>query len=345
MGNLLVNSGEILNHSTEDGETLTETDGVVMQKKEISFEFGDLFDSVHLVKGKFFGGTESGTVTEAGGTQTIVTAGNVSTFYEKGSKTVFTINDATIETSVTGFNEVPTGGDQFAAILTIFKDTTHWARIFRNRSVGNDRIFAQVNNGGLTLNVNVNTTVTSFKLKIVRSVNTFTLSYNLLLGAGWQVLGTDTQAIGVDCVAGILSQAKDATTTSYDFDYLRLSGTAIYWDTLADSSAIFTTYNTQVIDEGPGAIIQFGSASFDENSNMKYKAKAGTAPYSALLNAAGINALGPVVSDDGNFDLLAFYEGGTALAGWTDVTIPTIAGGLAAGPWGSLNTGIQRQIA
>jgi len=184
--------------------------------------------------------------------------------------------------------------------------------------------------GVVTEIASVNVATNTVVLYLERSGDDFSAYYDDG-GGKTQIGATQTLAIGADCRVIVEQYIYQKAGTGPDsvvtnFNDLEITGSGIYWDTKSDSSAIKTTYNEQTIDEDAGGIIQFGSATFTQGSNMTYDYKIGTGAWVLGKTSAQIIALGDQITDDGKFNLRAVYGGSTAQASWTSLSVPTAPG-------------------
>jgi len=337
MGTITIDSGELLDQSTDDNNTLTEIDTGVMQKKEFSYEMGSVRDDLHFPKSdcefSLLPGSsvESGTRTESGNKLYIQQTVNLgaATWRSTGFLTAAIYGDFVFEVEIDNFlKDQDFGSDAAHLGIIAWSNASNLISISRVNAPGitNFRILHELAGAWVSTAFTGTSGLTRFIFRITRVGNVWTIERNEYNGGwgGWITQYTVTSAIGTPVRVGLFGVSR-AVRVSCDYKYARFSGTGIYWDTKADSSAIQTIYNQQVLSDGAGATINFATANFTEGSNMKYRVKAGTGAWSSFLNAAGIVGLGNVVSDDGKFDIEAQYEGGTAQASWTGVEITTTA--------------------
>lgn len=317
MGTILIDSGELLNHSTDDGNTLTEIDGVVMQKELYSDVVGEVIDAVHLSESTFRERAAAGTVAESGGLQTFTMPSNL--IKSKGLTTAAVFNDGVFTID---FNELAVAGNNqdYGLTLRVDGDNSFTWLYF----IPTNTLFWVAEIGGVsTQDSFVIADVTTLSLRLTRAGNNFTVEHNI--GAGWVNNGTITKAIGADASLewGASVGGGGGGSITVTANNISATGTGVYWDQKSDTSEIKTTYNQQSV--GAGDTIQFGSGTFTEGSNMTYDYKIGSGGWVLGRTSTQIIALGDQVTDTGTFDLRAVYGGGTAQASWTSFSVPTVA--------------------
>ena len=330
MGTITINSVELLLPAVDDGNSLTATSGAVMVKSLYSDEFASALDSVHLTASNIFGApdTEVGTAVESSGVVafSVTRAGGVNA--RKSLITTLTFNTAT---AISEMNNIVMAASEFGHVrLQYYVDNNNHAYMSRRFAAGAQRITWQLVVGGVSVEVmNFASSVADVIMKIEFDGTDFHGFYDI--GGGFVELSSaasHAKSIGTPFRIGWDAHARtNNTTRSADLNYLRLTGTGVFWDTKSDSSAIKDTFNTQNATEGAGSTIQFGSAVFTEGANMTYDIKIGTAGFINGRTSAQIIALGDQVTDDGTFQLRAVYGGGTSQASWTSLSVPTVAGG------------------
>ena len=316
MPNFIIDKNELLSHSLSDGNILTLINGNVIEKALYSDEFGNT--NMWLIWEGGYGWTLRGSINESSGNQALA----IPFHADFSGRAVYAdgYTGGNFEISIT--NWTPVGNGCYCAMKFLFgADNNNRVELFKYHGTASDIIVARSIVGGVTQDSNsVITAVNTFRLRAEMTGNTFVLKYDI--GLGLVTLLTTIAVIGTPrrVSVGGLALSGAGTTVAFDNDYLRIDSSNIYWATLPDTSAIITTYNEQNI--GVDSTVHLGSATFTENPNMKYKVKVGTGAWSALLNSAGVQALGNILTDDGTFNIEAYHEGGTASAGWEELDCP-----------------------
>lgn len=328
-GTLTFDKDQVLAHATDDGNTLTETSGVKVQKKVWSDEFGDVFDSLHLAEVNPFGDTVGGNYSESGGILQIE-QNNL----QNVGKSIWTVlyqdpasGEFSIEADI-GINfDTPNAGATVFNLYVYYSPTVWWL-YQRYKSPTSDllRIFRYT-----TARASKTYAYTSFKLRITTYLNGATryIKFEENDGVhGWVTQLNEAGSIinnGNDhhfLLRKLCTNVGAGKTQEVYINYLRPSdGWVQYWDTKADGSLPDVTFNT--LDTGnPGATINCGTATSTEGTDIYYNIKFGTGAWSGVLDLAGIQALGDQITDDGTVQLIMYTGNGTSQDDFTNLNLP-----------------------
>lgn len=326
MGLITIDKNELLNHAIDDGNILTIINGVLVQKKEWSDEFGAAFDLIHWSPAALFGFTQNGSLIESGN-KLAVSCTRAGTNAEKGAASDLTFSDGTFEVDLQ--NILLTVDVDFAG-LSLFKDAQNFLYITRrddNPTLTRLHYVLKVNNVTIE-SIAPNNAATSIKFKVEDDGTDIHVFYDV--GAGWVEISTASshgQSIGTGYKVYLYARTQGSNgTISADFMYFRATGTGIFWNQKADTSVIKTIYNTQAASEGAGAILQFGSATIDDGIDVTYDYKIGTDAWVLNKTKVYIISLDDQVTDDGTFSLRVIHGNGTDQSTFTRFLLPTTSG-------------------
>lgn len=260
-----------------DNNTKVALDGAALKLALFSDEFGSALAAPWTESGEWREvNNEDGTVTEAGDELDVTTT--VAPDVTSKSKSVVTagvFDEFTVEMDVNDYT-IDSDHNDYRADWGIcvgdWAGQTEFASIFRrSRTAGpvSDIVF-YVHDGGVETAYSVNTAVTSFKLKLNRTGNVFTGSYDI--GAGWVDFTTITYPLTTALKLQLGGYAR-LGSISGDFEYCRITGSGYYWGDSPEASLV-ESGQTYAFDAGGGYKWVLTGASTVEDGDggtVKYK--------------------------------------------------------------------------
>ncbi len=335
-GTLVFDSSKVLAHATLDGNTLTEVDTGVVQKKLWADELGSVYDTGRLTEDNWPEAgltTEFGTVTEAGG-KIVLNSGGGGVWRAKCVKTIQSFSNYDLQVAWNNFVPV----SQTWAGLGQYVDENNFFRLMRFVSGATTKISIFMKKGGaVKANNTQDTALNSFLLRVLRSNSGADYSFQYDIGSGFQELtAVAGEDIGTSPLYIMVWRLTGAAGDVVDFDYIRPGTTIVFWD-----NNPVVTYTEQ--DTGtPGATINMGSATGIFDATTLVNIKFGTSAYSGDLDLAGLQALGPQVTNNGKVAIRTVHKNGTTQSGYRNLNTPWTKAGVAGRQ--SIGRGIARGI-
>lgn len=317
MVNLSANG--VLSHETVDANILTRLLAGLYGKNLFQDLFNAVIDPNWTVGAPYRAGTELGAVAEAAGLLNFSGCGGTG-YKGKSITTPAWFNNLVAQVDLK--NPVATPGFDIWYEFHIYKNANNYVFIGLNdHPIGGGSIHFVKVVGGVLTTVSTVVYFGDVSFKINRNANTFAGFYDI--GGGFVFMGNATAAIGADCSTAF-NVISTTPATGVDYDNLIITGSDIYW------ASGTVQLNSVVADNGPGAIVQFGSFNPTEVGTVTYKLKIGTGALSGSLTKAQVIALGDQATDDGNVQLYIELAGSTAQSTVADnsLVVPDVVGGV-----------------